>query len=306
MTGPGYPGTAFRPRIVHQLRRDPSASWGNNFLGSNCGPSTDAMSADRATLGKIRRSGADMRELMGDHVGGTTLEQSRAALGKLGISLEVRTPGSFDSFENALYIGRGANLAGYYAPVQGTKYQGSETFTGNHRVWVNEGRGWSRDASGNWHAEEYLVFDPLADGRRSAIDDGPTWWPRDLVYAFAWRLDVSDPAEPYVPLGQGKAYFGLVRVTEPHVIRRYGGVASTPFPDRTRAKAKAAGGKVNVRGGPGSAYPLIRKLDDGEAWLAFQKTRGANAVDGVRTWHGNQDGTGWIVGSRLVGEGGAT
>lgn len=306
MSGPGYLGQAYEPRLVAQLKRDPTATWGNDLLGSNCGPSVDAMCADRATLGSIRKSGADMRELTGDHVGGTTLQQSQAALSKLGVSLELHTPGPFTAVEQALYVGRGVNLAGYYAPVQGTKYQGSETFTDNHRIFLNEGRGWTRDSNGLWRAAEILVFDPLADNRRPTIDEGPTWWPRDLVYSFGWRLDISDTREPYRPLGLGLAYFGLTRDTEPHVIRRYGGVATTPFPDHTRANANRPGGRVNARRGPGSAYPLARKLDDGAPFLAFQHARGRNAVDGVWTWYGNQDGTEWIVGSRLSGKGGAS
>lgn len=300
-----YPGVAYRVHLVEQLKRDPGATWGNNFASQNCGVSTDAMSAERATLGRLRYSGADLRQMLGDKSGGTNLAQSKAVLARLGVSLETHLPGRFTQLEEALRQGRGANMAGYYAPVQGTSYQGSETFTGNHRVWVNEARGWSRGSDGLWHAEEFLVFDPLADARRNGIDQGPTWWPRALVYSYGWRLDVSDPAEPYRPLPKGTAYFGLVRDTEPHVELRYGGARTSPFPDRTRATAPA-GKRVNVRRAPNRDKAPVRTLASGALFVAWQRTTTGERLAGSRVWYGDQDGNEWVHAANLTYKGGST
>lgn len=305
MTGPGYPGVAYRPRIVHQLKRDPNATWGNNFLGSNCGCAVDAMTADRATKGAIRKTGARMRELIGDRTGGTNLEQSDKVLASLGVSLEVRTPGRFVDLEAALYAGRGANVAGWYAPVQGTKYQGSETFTGSHRIFLNEGRGWSKGSDGRMHAAEILVLDPLADGRRAGIDEGPTWWPTELVESFTWRLDVSDPAEPYRALGKGLAYYGLTIDTEPHVTLRYGGVRTSPFPDRTRVANAPKGRRVNIRRAPNRDQAPVDSAANGDVFIAWQHARGEQ-LGGSRLWYGNQNGNRWIHSANLIGEGGTS
>lgn len=303
MIGAAYPGQAYEVHLVEQLKRDPDAGWGNVFAGQNCGVSVDAMSAERATLGRLRLSGADIRERLNDHDGGTNLTQSKAVLARYGVRLDLDQPGPFWKLEAAIREGRGANTAMYYAPVRDTEFSGSETFGGNHRIWVSEGRGWFQDGRGRWHAEEYHVFDPLADARRKGIADGPDWWPRNLLMRSCWRLNVASPGDNYLALPEGWAYFGLVKDTEPHAQLRFGAERTTPFPDACVTVAPA-GKKVNVRRAPNRDQEPINERRRGQPWRAWQVTRDGERVDGSRVWYGNQDGTRWIHSANLAREGG--
>ena len=258
------------------------------------------MAVDRATIGKRRTTGAEVRRLTGDTVGGTNLAQVDAAVNKLGVNLDVRTPTSVANFDNELHAGRGAVLQGAESATKGTKWQASETFGGNHAWWVNEARGW-RLVSGSWTPAEYLVYDPLADGRRKGIARSPFWLPRSYLLTFARRLDIGSRL-----LGPGLVYAGFTRDTEPHFHGAFGGVATRPFPDRTRAVAPK-GKRVNVHFRPDTkSATVISTLADGDLFIAYQKTNQGEAFRGSRIWYGDHQGSRWVHESRLSHEGGQT
>lgn len=289
-----------RPRsLVEQLD-------GSRYAGLNCTCAAGAMLASRATMHAKNPTGAAVRRETGDTTGGTTLRQVQAALLRgWDVEVDVELGVSFSMLDQRLHAGQGAILQGWEAVTRGTEWQASETFSGNHAWYVNHGRGWSQRADGLWIAEEYFVYDPLADGRRPAIATAPFWIPRAVVMQWAGRLDVSDPAEPYVPLGIGKVYAGFSKDTEPHVHLRDGATKiADPFPDRLVVR-HPRGRLVNVRRGPGASFPIVDKADPGDVFVAFQHDSGSE-IDGVSTWYGDHNGTRWINGSRLRGRGGVS
>ena len=288
-----------RPEQVDQLD-------GSRYGGLNCTCAAGAMAIARATLNAKRPTGAAVRKATGDTSGGTNLRQVAAAA-KSGwdVDLDVELGVTFSMLEQRLHAGQGAILQGWEAITMGTQWQASETFGGNHAWYVNDGRDWRQREDGLWIAGYFRVFDPLADGRRPAIAKSPFWIPRDVVMRWAGRLDVSDPDEPYVPLGLGRIYAAFTRDTEPHVHLRAGATKiANPFPDRMVVR-HPRGSKVNVRRGPGSSFPVVAKAEPGDLFVAFQHDSGSE-IDGVGTWYGDHNGARWINGSRLRGRGGAS
>lgn len=71
---------------------------------------------------------------------------------------------------------RGITVTIQYSEVLGTRYASSSTFRGRHRVYVNHRRRNKR--TGKF---QFLVYDPLADGRRAWVPKGPQWWPAGLL-----------------------------------------------------------------------------------------------------------------------------
>lgn len=104
---------------------------------------------------------------------GTTLNESDAATQALyRVDLLVRYAIPWSSFHSLIVSGRGASVSIKYSVIAPTKFDASPGFYGNHAVYVNERR--SSDGA-------YLVYDPLADGRRTGIPKGPQWWPASLL-----------------------------------------------------------------------------------------------------------------------------
>lgn len=258
------PDLAYRPDQVDQL--DGSVRAG---LNCNCAACADAI--DRSTLGHRQTNAAVVRRLTGDTSGGTTLEQvARVAEEHFGVHLDVEKGLGFASFEARIASGQGAILQGDCSATIGTEWQESETFSGNHSWFVND------VVDG-----EFLVYFPLGDARRPGITDSPRRVPRAIVRRFAALLDVSDPAEPYRPLGDGKVFAAFTRDTEPHVHLRAGARRTRPFPDRTRAAEL----RVRVRSEPGRGNPVVDWLEKGDLFVAFQQTD---------HWVGNHTGTRWV------------
>jgi hypothetical protein len=275
---------------------------GSKYAGLNCNCAAAAMALDRHTIGKERTTGARVRQLTGDTTGGTRLQQVHDALKKgWGVDLPVKTPTSLTFLEDEIEDGRGAVVQGRSSATRGTKYQGSETFNGNHSWYLSEGRGW-RLVSGHWQATDYLVYDPLADGRRPGIAKSPFWLPRRYLLTVLARLDLDGRGHL---LGPGKAYAMFTRDTEPHAHFTHGGRATSPFPDRTRGKV-AGGRRVNVRSGPATSYPIVDYLANHELYVAYQRTDTGQSLAGSRRWYGDHDGNRWVHKSGLSHTEGST
>lgn len=288
-----------RPDQVDQLD-------GSRYAGLNCTCAAGAMALDRATLGVHRTTGAKVRALTGDTTGGTTLSQVASAL-KRGwdVELDVHLDVPFVTLEQRLHRGQGAIIQGWEGVFKGTRFQSSETFAGNHATFVNEGRDWRQRADGLWIAGSFLVFNPLADGRRPGIAQSPYWVPRDTLVRWCGKLDVSSAAQNYIPLGIGMVYAAFTPDTEPHVHLKHGAHRTTPFPDHVVAR-HPRGTRVWVRGGPGPEYPVIDRVRSGTPFLAYQVVEGGAGAGGEHTWYGDHNGGRWIVASRLTGKGGTS
>lgn len=293
----------FRPRPVFQLRRDPRHADGSRLGGVNCNPSAGATLVDLVTCGTRRTTGAAVRELTGDTVGGTPLKVVTAALRRgFDIDMDVNT-GSFDRVIKALKAGRGVSLSGSSIATLGTRFQASEAFDGNHQWAVTD----IRSIAGG--QLEMLVYDPLADGRRRTIATSPMWMSVDIVREFAGKLDFRSAAEkaakrPRRPLGIGRATYGVTAVVNcapatakrpPTVTLRAGAVLVNAQSGRKRAVIAPVG---RIRERPTTTSDIIgRKRSDEEFWT-FQVVKGQR-VAGSRVWFGDRDGGRWMHSSLL-------
>lgn len=280
---------------------------GHPLGGLSCTCGAMAMGIARASLGKHKPTCGRIRDLTGDRTGGTTLPQVAAVAERsYDVHVDLRVGSNVISPASAMLRtmdGQGFVAQGSAAALKGTPVSASETFTGNHAVWVNEGRGW-RLVQGLWQPDEVLVYDPLADGRRDGIDDMPSWWDYDQFLDFCRLLKPWGDSDPR-RLGPGRIYAGFVRDTEPHAHYKSGGSKTTPFPDRTRAKS-VDGRRVNVRSAPSTSASLVDTLTGGELFIAYQRTTSGQKVDGSAIWYGDHNGTRWVHTSGLTHKGGTT
>ena len=254
---------------------------GSKYAGLNCTCASAAMALDRHTLAQHRTTGAYVRSLTGDTVGGTNLAQIDAALiRRWGVNLDVHYGLDFATFEARIRSGQGAILQGWEAVTRGTRWSASETFGGNHAWFVND-----VNTSG------FLVFDPLADGRRDGIATSPFRIPRLIVREWAGKLNVATSG--YRALGLGKVYAAFTKDTEPHVHLRTGAKRTSPFPDRVRADEL----HVKVYRTPSTSATLVDTLDRDDLFTAYQQTD---------AWLGNHNGTGWVRKVQMRRIGGST
>lgn len=160
---------------------------GSTCQWANCGPASSAMASQRAREGvdpnrpsawppTPREVRASIQAKFGTGCKGTTFAQNESAVASLyGVDLQPRYNIPFSTFRSMIISGRGAVVAIQYSAVP-AKYDASPGFDGGHSVFVNERR--ASDGA-------FLVYDPLADGRRTGIPKGPQWWPSSVLQKAA-------------------------------------------------------------------------------------------------------------------------
>ena len=173
----------YRPTFRKQLD-------GSACQGTNCGCASSAMASQRAREGSdpatkyawpptSKAVRAHIQAMFDTGCRASLFSQNErvcAALYKVDLQPRYNIP--YATFRGMILAGRGAVAAIQYSVISPTRFDACPGFGGGHSVYVNERR---EDGS-------YLVFDPLADGRRSGIPNGPKWWPgsllRDAMYAY--------------------------------------------------------------------------------------------------------------------------
>lgn len=187
------------PILVPQLDGSPNA-------GDNCGPASIASALRWATKHDVEPSPSAVRRQMDDPVGGTLMSDHRKAWGHYmtvapskGWTLtpmKYHADARWSEFAAAFDGQHGATIAIDYSRVP-RKYKGDPLFNGFHSVFV---------AAKRTRAEsvEYKVFDPLCDGRRPGIPQGPLWYPAAVLKQAAGGV-----------AGDGKAMYNIVRRGEP-------------------------------------------------------------------------------------------
>jgi hypothetical protein len=257
---------------------------GTALAGSNCTPASGAMGGFTQTNGKRDLSPDTVRKATGDTSGGTNLDQIKFALARLGIAgwWGPYRGMSIQSFWNNLRINhRAAVVQGASSATRGTKYQGSETFGGNHAWAIIQGRGWFKPAgSTQYLPTDLLVGDPLCNGRRPGIAKGFQWIPRRYVVEFFRRLDIGGRQ-----LGYGKVYALLTKDTWPHYHLKYGAVTTTPRNVRVKAGYK-------IRSSPGGK--VVRSTTGATGMQVWMVVTDGPLLGGSRKWYGNHEGNRWI------------
>ena len=293
-----------RPHYQPQVPRGQSNSCvlgGKPFGWLNCTPTSFAMAIEKASLGRLRPTGCNIREATGDRTAGTTLWQCRTvAENEYGIAVEVHAGATVTSMVGVarqLRAGRGAVLQGDIGVAVGTSFR-STAGSVAHAIYLNEVRGGSIDTP-----SQALVYDPAANGRTArwgTAAQGPQWWPWGLVVKFAAALRPNGPGTPV--LGPGKAYVAFFPDTEPHVHLTFGGNRTNPFPDDLFGKKGTDDAARYVRPGPGLQYAHLRVLGVGARFGAFQVTHGGQ-WRGSDIWYGDHNGHYWIHSSGITGAG---
>ncbi len=231
---------------------------------------------------------AFLRLKTGDTSGGTTLPQAdRVANLYYETNLDVILGDTWDHVRERITKGEGAVLQGSYSVFHGTSMDASGTFKGNHAIFVNEIR-WN-ESQNRW---DFLVYDPLADGRRSGIYTGPKWCSEYLLRKFAGRLDTNGNG---ALLGLGRAYVGYTRDTE-DVIVKFGATKIA------RKALKSRFDNVRVRRSPSLTSDVAYQLDTGDNFNAYQVKTDGPLVSGSRKWYGDIDGIKWAAAKNFVGE----
>ncbi len=274
----------FRPPFIKQLD-------GSRYAGLNCTMASACMAAIRHKVGSNPPGSAMwypkpwyLRSKTGDTIGGTTLQQADSELNQwYGIDLIVIGNDSWDHFRNMLRSGRGAILQGSYSQLYNTRWSGSPTFKGNHAIYVNEVRR-------NYHLDrwEYLVYDPLCDGRRSGVDQAPSWIPESVLKKFAGYLYVSSS---WGRAGIGRCWAAYTRDTEP-AIKLAPEAKVYPYGPRT-FYARFDGAKVRNHTWVGEGSEIMRRLDKGDRFEVYQYKNGEK-INGIFRWYGNREGNRWI------------
>lgn len=294
--------TPYRPAFQPEGPTSACILHGRELGWSICTSLSFAVGIDRATLGRIRISGCQVRDETGDYIGGTTIEQNAAVALSHGVKVDIHTgPGVASPYQVALALqaGRGVAAAGNLSAVIGTAHQ-SNGVRVNHNVWLNEVRGGTIGKP-----DAVFVYDHAANGRHApwgTSAQGPEWWPWSLALAFfaALRPASTDGGTTGSLLGAGKVYAGIFPDTEPHFWSKFGGVATSPYPDVTTGKAGSTDAQRRLRGGPGFEYKPAgpKLLPVGGQFTAYQTVANAQGH-----WYGNVDGSLWINGSGLSGLG---
>jgi hypothetical protein len=172
---------------------------GSRCAWQNCGPASHAMAAMRHRRGVDPQNHhswppkpAEIRNYIGGPCDGTNLQENDAAVTHLyEANMSVRYYVPWTTFRSLIISGRGAVVQIWYGVIAPTRFDASPGFTGAHAIYVNERR--SSDGA-------YLVYDPLADGRRAGIPKGPQWWPATLLQKAAYAM-------PGTPTGTINASF---------------------------------------------------------------------------------------------------
>lgn len=119
-----------------------------------------------------------MRAYYGTYTGGIPWSVAGACVQHyFGLTIRFQYGLTWEQFRDFVITGHPSDVSIQYSAIHGTAFDACYTFTsGLHSVSVFERR-WNSALN----REEFLVGDPLADGRHSWVPKGPQWWPASLL-----------------------------------------------------------------------------------------------------------------------------
>jgi len=263
------------------------------------------MAMEKATLGRVKVTGCDVRLYTADTDGGTRLEQCQSAASHWGVKCDVYDAGNLVApswVAEQIRSGRGFVIQGNTSALLNTPYRSTGTGV-NHAVYVNHVWG------GKYGAPLYAeVYDPAADGRTAGwgkAAKGPQTWPWTRVLAYMAQLKPAGDNSS-VHLGPGKAYCARFADTEPHVHLWSGAQRTSPFPDKQIVNHRKPVGESAMRLGPSQDYEIAAMIANGTQFTAYQYKPDGGDDNGTTGWFGNHDGNRWLHESDVIGRGGAT
>lgn len=184
---------------------------GSTYQWQNCTCASAAEGLDADTCGAHKTTGAHVRYLTGDHVGGTTLNQVDRAL-RIGWPerdhLDVRIRMAFSDAITKVANGYPCILQGKYN-FASIGLSGSPGFYGNHAIfWFKVVIRRRADGSINYNLSRAFVWDPLWDGRRAGIPDKRyRWVSLSFLRTFAGTLIVNPATNQRAGIGYCYAAF---------------------------------------------------------------------------------------------------
>lgn len=250
----------------------------------SCTTYAEAMQIDASTLGAKKPTGCEVRDAIvpRDTTGGTSLDQvAGAAYRGWGVSVDVRTGRNYATpTEAILAIDRGATGVVQIStgPTLGTPFASTRTPI-SHAVIAVDIRGYGSTAP-----DEVRVGDPA--NRRRAFE----WWPWGLLTRAAAALQIYGEDDSRI-LGAGRMYVGIGPDKEPHYHRgaERGYLAQTGYPRRMIVTSPTRERRINVRSGPGTAFPVVDSLPRGtvvrvHGYVNGELFRGGTTPAGSDDW----------------------
>lgn len=171
----------------------------------DCGPRSWQVAADQRSTGRVRPGVRRLRRRAGA-IGPvpTSIDDAKRALDRFPVpgrqALRYYRKRTVAAIRKAARRGAVVHLAIHYGrwnQIRGRK-TGDPNFGGAHSIAILDQRTLG-------HGIEWLVEDPLEDGRRKGIPRGPTWYRRSEVIGAAVALAGGDRSRIYagVVVGAG-------------------------------------------------------------------------------------------------------
>lgn len=262
---------------------------GSPYAGNNCAGASEAHRVRAHAQGKVLArpwppTGALIRSGTGDTSGGMTAQQTTAVSARLwDVPRDIRVV-PFADVEAWLRKRGSLTLLVRYRAIAEAGKSGSPGFYGAHSLPL---AGW-RDTSG----VQLLDCDPLYDGRRAGIPEGPQWLARGVLLDAAGDLDLGNGISVAERYGGSHALvsFGVRLWTPPP--------PTSPFKLRKGA-VRLAKPRIYTPRYAGSwlrrtpallSTNRLGRVNPGFLFRAYQY----DVVNG-RKWVGNKDGTAWML-----------
>lgn len=265
---------------------------GSRYASGNCAAASEAVRDRVEGAARVVRgspwppTGASIRQGTGDTSGGLTPYQTCAVSWEhYRITADIRVV-DWSVAIKKLRERYAMTILICYRPIAEAGESASPGFYGGHSVSLLGVRG-------EGSAIEVLLSDPLRDGRRAGIPEGPVWISLSVIRRAAASLDLGGGTTVRERYGPNKVYasFGINAYEEPvppplpGVTLRFG---ATKF--RKPRRVRVIHERTNLRESPRKrSRNVARLVPRGWRFDAYQHVENADG-----RWLGNKAGTRWL------------
>lgn len=174
-------------QLFYRPARDDQLKTSYKTRAFNCGACATRVLIRRYSLGSLNPTIEGIRKGAGNPSSWFTAYDVAEALRYFGVTVHAiydrRDAYKLDSFANWLKAGNYGVALGDYEKVPNS-LSGDPRFDGNHFVMLNQ-----------WQLPGPLLYDPVADGRRTGIPTSPVTWPwavlRDYLHNLSDKFDTD-------------------------------------------------------------------------------------------------------------------